>query len=84
MIFRVWAPSPSEVELDLAGRRVAMLREDGGWWRVDVPDAGPGSEYGFRLDGGDPLPDPRSPYQPEGVHGLSRVVDHTSFPWTVI
>ena len=31
-----------------------------------------GIDYGFRLDGGDPLPDPRSPRQPFGIKGLSR------------
>ncbi|MDQ4068615.1 MAG: malto-oligosyltrehalose trehalohydrolase, partial [Actinomycetota bacterium] len=33
-------------------------------------------------DGGDPRPDPRSPWQPEGVHGPSRLVDHSAFAWT--
>ena len=49
-----------------------------GWWTV-VAD---GSDYGFSLDGGPPRPDPRSAFQPEGVHGLSRLVDHTSFTWS--
>jgi maltooligosyltrehalose trehalohydrolase len=82
VIFEVWAPTPERVELDLAGRRLDMERGERGWWSLDVPDAGPGTEYGFRLDGGDPRPDPRSPWQPEGVHGLSKVVDHAAFPWT--
>ncbi|MCU1483726.1 MAG: Malto-oligosyltrehalose trehalohydrolase [Actinomycetia bacterium] len=82
MIFRVWAPKPERVELDLTGRRLDMVAGDRGWWSLDVPDAGPGTEYAFRLDGGDPRPDPRSPWQPEGVHGPSKVVDHDAFPWT--
>ena len=82
MTFEVWAPAARQVELDLAGRRVPMTAGAGGWWSVEVDDAGPGTEYGYRLDGGDVLPDPRSPFQPEGVHGLSRVVDHGAFPWT--
>ena len=28
------------------------------------------------------MPDPRTQWQPHGVHGESRVVDHTAFPWT--
>src|SRR5690606_15841306 len=67
---------------DLAGRVVPMQQAGGGWWSVEVPEAGPGSDYGFRVDGGDTRPDPRSPSQPEGPHGLSRVVDHDAFPWT--
>ncbi|HVF14565.1 MAG TPA: malto-oligosyltrehalose trehalohydrolase, partial [Acidimicrobiales bacterium] len=38
--------------------------------------------YGFSLDGGEPRPDPRSPWQPDGVHALSRPVDHAAFSWT--
>jgi maltooligosyltrehalose trehalohydrolase len=35
------------------------------------------------VDGRDPaLPDPRSHWQPEGVHGRSRTVDHEGFQWT--
>ncbi len=45
-------------------------------------DLGPDDCYGYSLDSGPPLPDPRSPWQPDGVHGLSRPVDHTAFPWT--
>ena len=53
-----------------------------GWWAVDVPEAGPGTDYQFSIDGGPALPDPRSPFQPDGVHGPSRVLDHGAFEWT--
>ena len=59
-----------------------MQHASGGWWEADVSDAGPGTDYGFVLDGAGPFPDPRSPWQPAGVHGPSRSVDHTAFPWT--
>jgi maltooligosyltrehalose trehalohydrolase len=59
-----------------------MKPEAGGWWSAEVDAAGPGSSYGFILDGQGPFPDPRSPWQPQGVHGLSRTVDHAAFPWT--
>jgi len=47
-----------------------------------VEDAGPGTDYGFQVDD-DPAiyPDPRSPRQPNGVHGISRVYDHRAFAW---
>ena len=80
--FRVWAPSAKAAELDLGRRRVPMTAGAGGWWEAAVPDAGPGTDYGFRLDGGPVLPDPRSPWQPSGVDGLSRTVDHGAFAWT--
>lgn len=80
--FRVWAPAAEEVVLDLAGSTVPMVEGDRGWWSADVRDVDAGSDYGFRIDGSDPLPDPRSPSQPDGPHGLSRLVDHGAFPWT--
>jgi maltooligosyltrehalose trehalohydrolase len=52
------------------------------WWSAKVDGAGPGTDYGFSLDGGRVLPDPRSPWQPHGVHGRSRRVAHDPFPWT--
>lgn len=52
------------------------------WWRATVSDAGPGMDYGFLIDEDEkPYPDPRSQWQPNGVHGLSRVYDHSEFAW---
>ncbi len=84
---RVWAPLPRSVELDLDDRRVSMRKVPaegfGGWWETSEPLLLPaGTDYGFVLDGADALPDPRSPWQPRGVHGPSRTVDHESFEWT--
>ena len=78
----VWAPGKLTVEADLAGERFPMRADPDGWWSVDLPDAGPGTDYAFRLDGGDPRPDPRSRRQPQGVDGPSRLVDHDAFSWT--
>jgi maltooligosyltrehalose trehalohydrolase len=52
-----------------------------GWWAAE-PEGAQGLDYGFVLDGAGPFPDPRSPWQPDGVHGLSRPYDHGRFPWT--
>src|SRR5580700_4829773 len=80
--FAVWAPAARRVELLLAGGAVAMERERGGWWRSAIEGAGCGTRYGFSLDAGPPRPDPRSGFQPDGVDGLSEVVDHGSFDWS--
>jgi maltooligosyltrehalose trehalohydrolase len=81
--FRVWAPRASRVRLRARDVDHEMAGEESGWWQVDVPEAGPGTDYGFLLDDSDrPLPDPRSPWQPQGVHGPSRVSDHAAFTWT--
>ena len=53
-----------------------------GWHVADVGAAVPGSRYGFSLDGGPIRPDPRSHSQPDGVHGLSEVVDQNAYVWT--
>jgi maltooligosyltrehalose trehalohydrolase len=80
--FRVWAPLAGNLQLLVDGSLVPMNSEETGYWRGDCPDAGHGTEYAFVLDGGGPLPDPRSPWQPYGVHGRSRVVDHSRFQWS--
>jgi maltooligosyltrehalose trehalohydrolase len=80
--FRVWATIPKKIELALAEERLAMQRDKSAWWSVTVDSACPGSDYGFVLDDEGLFPDPRSPWQPNGVHGLSRLVDHEAFEWT--
>jgi malto-oligosyltrehalose trehalohydrolase len=78
--FRVWAPAASTVDVEIDGQRHPMTR-DSEWWSGTVPMAGPGTDYAFRVDGGEPLPDPRSLRQPTGIKGPSRVYDHRSFCW---
>jgi maltooligosyltrehalose trehalohydrolase len=77
--FRVWAPDLQRVELELRGVRHAMSRE-GEDFATDVPAAA-GDDYGF-IVGDRRLPDPRSPWQPQGVHEQSRVDDARAFTWT--
>jgi maltooligosyltrehalose trehalohydrolase len=38
-------------------------------------------DYAFRVDGGDPRPDPRTAWQPQGVHGPSRTFDASAHQW---
>jgi maltooligosyltrehalose trehalohydrolase len=80
--FKVWAPRAKGVELETDGQRMDMRESGGGWWKLDVASAGPGTDYAFRLDGGPPMPDPRSPWQPHGPMKPSRTVDHGEFEWT--
>jgi maltooligosyltrehalose trehalohydrolase len=58
-----------------------MTRAANGWWSSDtvLPFD---TNYAFAVDGGEALPDPRSPSQPKGIFGPSRLVDHQAFPWT--
>ena len=82
MIPRVWAPDAGRVEVVVGDADHPMRRgPDDGWWTAgtDLPH---GTDYAFRLDGGPPRPDPRSAWQPAGVHGPSRVFDAGRFAWT--
>ena len=82
-VFSVWAPAADRVDLEAAGRLQPMSPGDRpGWWTADVADAPVGTDYAFRLDGGEPLADPRSLRQPAGPGGPSRSYDHSAFAWT--
>jgi maltooligosyltrehalose trehalohydrolase len=80
--FRVWAPGKTSVDVAVNGGLVPMRPSAGGWWASSVDGAGPGTDYSFKINGGPTLPDPRSPFQPEGIDGPSQVVDHAAFAWT--
>ncbi|MFG1928377.1 malto-oligosyltrehalose trehalohydrolase [Cryptosporangium sp. NPDC048952] len=81
--FELWAPEPSRVRIRTGETVSDMARSDDGWWRADVSDAGPGTDYGYLLDDdSSPLPDPRAAWLPNGVHSASRVYDHDAFAWT--
>ena len=91
---RVWAPRASRLTLHLPDRgevlpmtpvseyttRVTM-DADSGWWIS--PDPLPaGTRYLLAVDDRDPVPDPRTRRQPEGIHGPSEIVDVEAFAWT--
>ncbi len=79
---RVWAPFARTIQLSTEGHRIAMKADEGGWWTAELDDRIAESDYAFGIDGGEPLPDPRSPWQPSGAFGPSRPVDHSRFRWT--
>ncbi|MDR5700500.1 malto-oligosyltrehalose trehalohydrolase [Agromyces aerolatus] len=76
--FRVWAPRATRMTLQLDGARHPLAEEPGGWWATSAE----GRDYGYLIDDADtPRPDPRSRWQPNGVHGLSRVFDPAAYDW---
>ncbi len=79
---RVWAARARLVEAESDGRRTPMTDDGGGWFALDEDWVRHGTDYAFFLDGEGPFPDPRSPWQPSGVHGPSRWLDHSRFSWT--
>ena len=70
---RVWAPRASRIDVIRGTEATPASIERGGWWAGPV--LAPGEDYAISLDGGPPRPDPRSRWQPEGVHAASRWVD---------
>ncbi|MEW2299580.1 malto-oligosyltrehalose trehalohydrolase [Streptomyces sp. NPDC006655] len=82
MQFEVWAPQADRVTLHCDGATRAMGRDPrrSGWWAAEAA-AEDGTRYGFAVDDGPVLPDPRSRRQPDGPDGLSAVVDHGRYEW---
>ncbi|WP_083979847.1 malto-oligosyltrehalose trehalohydrolase [Demequina salsinemoris] len=81
---RVWAPDATRVDVHLRPDSTdpfiePMERADGGWWTG--PTLVPGTDYAFAIDGNGPFPDPRSAWQPHGVHGFSRAFDASAHRW---
>src|SRR4029079_16718469 len=68
-----WAPNARKVEFWVDGASTAGSAEGAGWWKG--PPATTGMRYGISIDGEPPIPDPRSPWQPDGVNGASCWVD---------
>ncbi|MGW1892888.1 malto-oligosyltrehalose trehalohydrolase [Streptomyces sp. NPDC002004] len=82
MQFEVWAPQADRVTLHVEGAPRTLERDPGraGWWTGEA-DAVDGARYGFAVDDGPVLPDPRSRRQPDGPDGPSAVVDQGRYAW---
>ncbi|WP_375475651.1 malto-oligosyltrehalose trehalohydrolase [uncultured Jatrophihabitans sp.] len=80
MAQRVWAPNVSSLALRTGGADTPLTAEADGWWTA--PDVPFGADYAFLLDDSDePVPDPASRWQPDGVHGPSRAYDQSAYRW---
>lgn len=80
--FRVWAPDAQKVQVKVGEKLYPLAAQPHGWWQAAVEEAKAGSDYFYRIDDDTlDLPDPRSTFQPQGVHGPSRVVDHAAYAW---
>src|ERR1700733_4462833 len=81
--FSVWAPCAKKVAVKVGNNVHAMTGPDSrGGWKAAVEEAGYGADYAFLLDeDATPYPDPRSAWQPNGVHGASLLYDQAAFEW---
>jgi maltooligosyltrehalose trehalohydrolase len=83
--FRLWAPRLCSVQvviLEDPSRVLVMHPKEDGEFAAFAEGLRAGALYMFRVDQGRQFPDPVSRWQPEGVHGPSRVLDPAAFPWS--
>ena len=89
--FRVWAPIVSNLAVRILGdepRTIPMVMnrppdsDGGGEFVATVADVREGMDYLYVLNGKVERPDPVSRWQPQGVHGPSRIVDPNTFRWS--
>jgi len=82
--FRVWAPAAEKAVVHLLSptdRVVPLKKNELGYHTAIVEGVPAGSDYLYQLDDGPGRPDPASRWQPQGVHGPSRIAD-PQFAWT--
>lgn len=82
--FTVWAPEKNKMKLHIVHpeeREVEMTRAEWGYFTIELKETPPGTRYFYKPEGEQDYPDPASHFQPEGVHGPSEVVDHSTYTW---
>jgi maltooligosyltrehalose trehalohydrolase len=83
--FQLWAPKASTVDLCLTENDrelcLPMGQADLGWFELCTDRAPVGSQYKFRIDNNQNVPDPASRFQPLDVHGPSEVINAQDFEW---
>jgi maltooligosyltrehalose trehalohydrolase len=84
--FKVWAPKAQTMALRMmSGKKAGAIplhEEDEGFFSGIVDDVAANDHYLYLFDNEALRPDPASRYQPEGVHGVSQVVDPRLFQWS--
>ena len=83
--FRLWAPAARQVELCFGDVNppayLPLDQRDNGWFELVTDAVRPGTQYRFRIDHAQKVPDPASRFQPRDVHGPSEIIDPDSFFW---
>ena len=80
--FATWAKGKLGVKVHIEGLPAMDMEPDrNGYFHAYVDKVTSGARYRFSVDGGEPMPDPASRWQPEGAKGPSEVVG-SDFDWT--
>ncbi len=79
---RVWAPLATLVNYSdvTSGKMIPLEKQSRHYWFLESTEIQPGAVYRLIIDE-QPLPDPASVYQPDGVHGPSMALDLKDFQW---
>ncbi|HVX45128.1 MAG TPA: malto-oligosyltrehalose trehalohydrolase [Mycobacteriales bacterium] len=81
--FEVWAPRADRMRVRIDETDHELSAGEAGWWSAEVSSAEAGTDYAFLIgDDETPIPDPRSLWQPAGVHEPSRVYDQSEYVWS--
>ena len=85
--YRVWAFGHRSVAVHIEGvggekrtLKLEQAKDSGYFFGLDAKGKG-GDLYKVAIDGGEPIPDLVSHYQPQGVFGPSMIVDAGKFEW---
>src|SRR5262249_14618087 len=78
--FSVWAPRAGKLSVRIVGGADTAMTRSGEIWSAVIPGAAAGARYCYVIDDV-ARPDPRSRFQPAGVHGPSQVIDPGAFAW---
>ncbi|MGZ3851722.1 MAG: malto-oligosyltrehalose trehalohydrolase [Flavisolibacter sp.] len=82
--FKVWAPQKEKMVLHIVQpfeQSLPMRKDEDGYFSISIDTAEKVLHYFFNPEGVDDFPDPASQFQPEGVHGASQTIDHSSYKW---
>lgn len=80
-VISTFAPGKSQVEVSIDSKRIPMERLENGYWETKISVKHSGSIYGFFLEGKGPFPDPGGRFMPEGINGLSQLLDTGHYKW---
>src|SRR5207253_3987666 len=81
-IFRAWSPNASSLSVKIFGdneRIVSMERFEDNVFEAVVTGVSAGVDYKYIIDDEKERPDAVSRWQPQGVHGPSRIIDVNAF-----
>jgi maltooligosyltrehalose trehalohydrolase len=82
--FVLWAPHAFSVQLIIVKPLPKILfpeKDKDNYWRIVVADCRPGTRYFYQIDNKEPLPDPASVSQPDGIEGSSDILNFSDMNW---